>query len=224
MINRLCAMLVLLASVCSLESTTLRAAPPADRIDYGRTSDSSSATQDNGRYRRYMPANIRSASNMQEEIDRPPAWTDYVPQADRFADSMMGPPPEFDDDYCGPPCQAGWSACPRRGPIYVRGEYLLWWVKGDSVPALVTTSPPTVTRAQAGVLGQPGTTVLFGDERLNQTARSGGRVVLGWWLDPRDRIEGDFFMLGQANAGFDQTSGGTPILARPFFKIGRAHV
>jgi hypothetical protein len=69
------------------------------------------------------------------------------------------------------------------------------------------------------VLGQPETTVLFGDQPLNNTGRSGGRVVLGWWLNPNARIEGDFFILGQANTGFSAASPDTAILARPFFNL-----
>jgi hypothetical protein len=248
MISRPSAILALLASAWLLEPMLLRATPPADWSNSAWTRDSSAAAQPvyrtdprktssqpgNARDRRSTQASIRSTTNMQaEEIDSPPltpalaqgarenyAWTDDMAQSDRFPDSMNDPPPQFGDDYCGPRYQDGWSGRRCRGPIYARGEYLLWWVKGDSVPPLVTTSPSTVARPQAGVLGQPDTTVLFGDERLNDRGRSGGRVVLGWWLDPCARIEGDFFILGQANTGFDQTSSGTPILARPFFNLG----
>lgn len=41
-----------------------------------------------------------------------------------------------------------------------RFEYLLWWEKDGPTPGpLVTTGPPS---AAPGVLGRPGTTVLFG--------------------------------------------------------------
>jgi hypothetical protein len=76
-----------------------------------------------------------------------------------------------------------------------------------------------VNRTQAGVLGDPSTTVLFGDQLINNTSRSGGRVTLGWWINPNNRIEGDFFILGQANAAFNASSPNTAILARPFFNL-----
>ena len=88
------------------------------------------------------------------------------------------------------------------------------------MPPLVTTSPAGTAQAQAGVLGQPGTTVLFGGDAVNTAAHSGGRVVLGWWLDPTARIEGEFFGLGQQTTSFNQSSAGTPILARPFTLLG----
>ena len=43
---------------------------------------------------------------------------------------------------------------------------------------LVTTSPP----ASLGVLGAPGTEVLFGDSGFNYEAFSGARLTLGIWL------------------------------------------
>src|SRR5262245_36284458 len=46
-------------------------------------------------------------------------------------------------------------------------EFLVGWLRSYHVPALVTASPPGTPRDQAGVLGAPGTTVLFGDERVN---------------------------------------------------------
>jgi hypothetical protein len=131
----------------------------------------------------------------------------------------------YDDGYYDDgSCEGCWNGCSNdcwtSGPVYVRGEYLLWWLKGDGVPALVTTSPQGTPRAQAGVLGQTGTSVLFGDSQLNSTSRSGGRVVLGWWAGPTMRIEGEFFGLGSASANFNQASTGDPILARPFFNLG----
>lgn len=125
---------------------------------------------------------------------------------------------------CGCPNDGcGSAACgmgPCRGPIYFRGEYLSWWIKGDNAPALVTTSTDGTAQAQAGVLGQPNTSVLFGDQSLNNMQRSGARFVLGAWLDPTSRIEGEWFGLGSQSTTFDASSTGSPILARPFFNLG----
>ena len=49
----------------------------------------------------------------------------------------------------------------------VQQRVLLWWAKGGETPALLTTSPGATAQAQAGVLGQVGTSVLFGDQELN---------------------------------------------------------
>jgi hypothetical protein len=134
--------------------------------------------------------------------------------------------PRFDNGWCNSACCAdsccgcgnfgGWGP---RGPIYVRGEYLGWWVRGDNTPALVTTSPNGTLQPQAGVLGQSGTTVLFGGGGINNSMRSGARVAVGWWLDPCSRLEAEFFGLGTADTSFNESSNGNPILARPFFNV-----
>src|SRR5262245_20844531 len=72
-----------------------------------------------------------------------------------------------------------------RGPIRLWGsvEYLLGWTKGQFLPPLVTTSPVGTLPADAGVLGQPATAILFGNERVNTGVRDGGRFSIGYWLD-----------------------------------------
>ena len=54
------------------------------------------------------------------------------------------------------------GAPPRPPRFYASGEYLLWWIKGDNVPPLATTSAP----GDFGVLGAPSTTILFGNNAL----------------------------------------------------------
>jgi hypothetical protein len=98
-------------------------------------------------------------------------------------------------------------------------EYLLWWMKGAALPPLVTTSPPGTPANQAGVLGAPGTAILFGNSRVNDDVRSGGRFTVGYWLNDCQTlgVEGDFFILSSEGTGFAASSAGSPILARPFF-------
>lgn len=102
--------------------------------------------------------------------------------------------------------------------IWVEADYLLWWMKGDRIPPLVTTSPAGTARNQAGVLGVPGTTTLFGDGHTNYELRSGGMITFGYWFDDCRTcgIEANFFMLESRNAGFNAASNGSTILARPF--------
>ncbi|MBX3412280.1 MAG: BBP7 family outer membrane beta-barrel protein [Pirellulales bacterium] len=103
--------------------------------------------------------------------------------------------------------------------LWAQADYLLWWTKGESVPALVTTSPAETPRPQAGVLGQPGTETLYGGDRYLNDYRSGGRLDFGAWLNQRRSvgIGGGFFALEDATSSFSATSLGEPILARPFF-------
>ena len=49
----------------------------------------------------------------------------------------------------------------------VRGEYLLWWSNGNPLPPLVTTSPAGTPRPSAGVLGQPGTEIVYGAQTID---------------------------------------------------------
>jgi hypothetical protein len=98
-------------------------------------------------------------------------------------------------------------------------DYLAWNVKGDRPPPLVTASPVGTPLFQAGVIGAPGTTVLFGDSSVNGGWRSGGRLQAGYWFDPsRNKgIEVSFFDLQNASTGFAANSGTNAILAQPFF-------
>jgi hypothetical protein len=92
--------------------------------------------------------------------------------------------------------------------------------KGQHIPALVTSGPDnTLTGAPTtGVLGQPGTVVLFGNETIDDQFRSGMRFTAGWWLNPIQTvgIEVSGFYLTPKGSVFSQASSGSPVLARPF--------
>ncbi len=105
---------------------------------------------------------------------------------------------------------------------WVRAEALLWWTKGGRIPPLLTTSPDGTPQAQAGVLDQPGTVILLGNQELNGGFRAGGRISFGTWLDESDNcgIEFSYLGLGQSADRFTIASDGSPILARPFFNAG----
>jgi hypothetical protein len=105
--------------------------------------------------------------------------------------------------------------------FYASAEYLLWWTKNSGLPALVTTSPPGTPREMAGVLGAPGTVVLFGGSGADNEERSGGRFTIGWWCDDCRTIglESSFLFLGERSSQFQASSPGIPILARPFFDV-----
>jgi hypothetical protein len=104
-------------------------------------------------------------------------------------------------------------------PFWAEVDYLAWSVKGDRPPPLVTASPAGTPPLQAGVLGAPGTSVLFGDSAVNGGWRSGGRLRAGYWFDPQHNkgIEVSFFDLQSASTGFVTDSNAHPILAQPFF-------
>lgn len=99
--------------------------------------------------------------------------------------------------------------------IYGGIEYLHWWTTGMDIPALVTTSPA----ADQGILGAPGTSVLFGEEGLNQNGRPGGRLTLGRMLNPDcgQGLEVTFLRLAEESEQFVASGADYSVLARPFF-------
>jgi hypothetical protein len=89
------------------------------------------------------------------------------------------------------------------------------------LPPLVTTSPTGTPRDDAGVLGVPGTSVLFGNQQVFDDSRSGARLRVGKWCDQCQWLgfETELFALEESNAGFSDLDIGGRILARPFFNV-----
>ncbi|HWG44637.1 MAG TPA: BBP7 family outer membrane beta-barrel protein [Gemmataceae bacterium] len=139
--------------------------------------------------------------------------TQPVPVAVPFNDppppSSPPPPPQpwFDTDIDGFATR-----------FWLSADYLLWWTKGDRLPALATTGSPT--DAMPGALGQPGTQVLFGGN-INDEVRSGGRFRGGYWFtrDQTFGMDGTFFFLGSQSVDFGDISQGIPLLARPYYNV-----
>jgi hypothetical protein len=98
--------------------------------------------------------------------------------------------------------------------LWVRVDYLHWWLQGYSVPPLATSVPVGGGR---GTITNPNTTILLGNERLDGDGRSGVRVNFGYRLGCLWSVEADFFTLeqGGANRQFSATPGTR--LFRPFF-------
>jgi len=125
---------------------------------------------------------------------------------------------------CGDGC--GWGGCCGCGRgccfgnrWYGSAEYLLWFIRGQPLPPLLTTGP--VTDMPPGALGQPGTQVLFGNTSLANNPYSGLRLRGGWWLNDNHGLGIDLggFILGGNVNRFSDTSFGNPFLARPFFNV-----
>jgi hypothetical protein len=120
---------------------------------------------------------------------------------------------------CNPAPQTG--PCGPAGQFWGDAELLLWWNRGMNVPPLVTASPSGTPRNLAGVLGAPGTRILFGGDQVDNDMEPGFRVRAGMWLDNCQKcgIEGSFFFLG--TAGTNQTFGplDAPVVARPFIDV-----
>ena len=102
---------------------------------------------------------------------------------------------------------------------YLRAEYLLWWLKNDNAPALVTTGDPN-NPFVAGALGNPDTRQLFGGN-LVRNPFSGVRLMGGYFIDDcgTKAIEVGGFFLAPRSRDFTASSAQFPVLTRPFFAV-----
>jgi hypothetical protein len=100
---------------------------------------------------------------------------------------------------------------PNGGPCWFNADYLFWFRNQPRSVPLLTTGPA----ASRGIIGQPGTTVLFGGSDGGDFGSSGARISGGTWLCGMCAVEGTAFILGQHSVGF--TASGLPVLARPIF-------
>lgn len=106
----------------------------------------------------------------------------------------------------------------------VETDFLMWWIRGADVPALVTTSPDGTLRDDAGVMGLPPTSVLFGNDQIGTEFRPGVRVNAARRFDSSSSMSAylNAFYLGSDTGQNDYQAGsnGSPILARPFLNAG----
>jgi len=118
------------------------------------------------------------------------------------------------------PASVSWDETQTKPRLWVRGEYLLWWIQGQQVPPLVTTGTidPTNPFDRPGELGKPDTRILMGGERLDPDALSGGRFTAGGWLgaDQLLGVEASYLFLAErsyrASLSAPGTPGSTPLL------------
>lgn len=106
------------------------------------------------------------------------------------------------------------------GRLWTEFEYLAWQSKGVSLPPLVTTGPP----GGMGVIGDPGTTILFGNQQVQDNLRSGGRLNLGYWFTPEHERGVELHLMWIDGQNLDQFADGAlfPILAIPFLDAANA--
>lgn len=117
---------------------------------------------------------------------------------------------------CGPWSRCPWGPCGPEGRMWASVDLLLWWTRGHNLPPLLTrgTGP-----ANPGILGQPGTTIIFGNAALGESMRVGVRPRVGLWIDECQTlgIEGSFFYLGQVVDEFCFCFPPGDVISRPFF-------
>src|SRR5262245_28452178 len=98
--------------------------------------------------------------------------------------------------------------------FYGSGEYLLWWIKNGRVP-------PLVTGGDKGVPGSPGTRILVDSLDFVDDLRQGGRFALGYRFEtiPSVGVEANYFFLSDQLADVGFSSGGDPVLGRPYLDV-----
>jgi hypothetical protein len=103
------------------------------------------------------------------------------------------------------------------GHLWTEMEYLAWASQPTRLPALVSTSPLGTDPADAGILGPTGS-VLFGDEKTQNTLRSGARLNFGYWFTPEHLAGIETRLLWLSGETIDQFAAGGDdlILATPF--------
>jgi hypothetical protein len=101
---------------------------------------------------------------------------------------------------------------------WANADYLFTFLRGTKLPPLVTASPSSTPHNQAGILGDPGTALLFGGNQVDNDLRAGFRIATGIWFNPEQSlgIEGGFLMTSSQAAIFSATSSNGAILARPY--------
>lgn len=122
---------------------------------------------------------------------------------------------------CGPWSRCPWGACGPEGRMWASVDLLLWWTRGHNIPPLLTrgTGP-----GNPGILGQPGTTILFGNGPLANTLRVGVRPRVGFWIDECQTlgVEGSFYYLGQVVDNYEFCFPPGDVIGRPFFNTNPA--
>jgi hypothetical protein len=111
-----------------------------------------------------------------------------------------------------------------RSNFWLSADFVLAKINGPNNPnTFLTTAFPATPREQAGILGAPTTSVLYGASPtnangFNENVRPGFRIGAGAFLTPESRLgaEAGFMMLSSQASGLQAFSDGNTILARPF--------
>jgi len=143
-----------------------------------------------------------------------------IPGYQGYGPGDNGTPPEY-------PPPGNWDQFNPSGPAagtegqvpryWVTAEYLMWFPKsGQYVAPLVTTS----SIANRGVIGNPTTQIVNGNDNVDFGLASGYRLSVGSWLDASGRIGWDLSGFSTQNSGETFVVGSTvnsnPVIARPF--------
>ena len=138
---------------------------------------------------------------------------------------VMSPAVRLDDPYLAPynpllprarNAVAGLFAQPLFADrLTLGGEYLLWFVRAQDTPPLLSTSSPQYN----GILGTGDSRVIYGNQAVSDTLHSGARFSAAYRLSNLWTAEGNVWFLPRNAGEFVATSNQYPVLARPFFDV-----
>src|SRR5207248_10772372 len=97
-------------------------------------------------------------------------------------------------------------------------------MKKSNLPPLITTGPDT----SEAIIGQPGTVIAFGSNKLDRGKFPGGRFTVGMWLNEKRNVgvELSYFFLKERTVNFQVSSSGLPgslAISRPFINPSNAN-
>jgi len=101
--------------------------------------------------------------------------------------------------------------------FWVDAEYLYYQIQDSPAPIPLVNAGPTF----GPILGAPGTTVVLGNEKIDNNWRSGGKFTLGYWFDDCCTwgIDGNYFFLGSRTnkkTVFSPGTSGEPVFGTPY--------
>jgi hypothetical protein len=171
------------------------------------------------------PAASASASDLRSSVSDLRSSVSDLPTSVSDLQTSVSDIPELDTLPAQSGCLTCCNSCyvPRN---WLNADYLLWWTKGNPVPALVTSSPAGTPQVGAGVL--PAATTEFGGEQIANEYRHGLRLTFGHWSDCEGTVgwQATYFSVFDDDQHGDFAGGttgvfgagtGSPILGRPFF-------
>lgn len=103
---------------------------------------------------------------------------------------------------CGPP-----------GQFWVRSDWIMWWTNGMALPPLIVAGPPGTPADEISVV--------YGDQNVLNSSRSGVRLTIGGWIDPEHRwgIEADWLTIGGKSNQFERSTTTSTQVGRPLYDL-----
>lgn len=104
----------------------------------------------------------------------------------------------------------------RCSTVWLKADFLQWWTKDGPLPSPALTSG---TPASNGIVGDPGTRLLYATGSLDYDFLMGGRLTAGAWIDSCRKwgVEASGFFLETGTTNFSVASDeqGSPLIAFP---------